>query len=72
MTSLSQRSEHARHERAISSMSERTGTSLAEVRVLFAQEFARLELRAKVRSYLSVLTTSSVRARLRRKGKPHA
>jgi len=54
------------HERAISSLRERTGAPLAEVRSLFAQEFSRLELGAKVRSYLAVLTTSNVRAMLRR------
>jgi hypothetical protein len=56
-----------RHERAMSSLSDRTGAPLAEVRRLFAQEFSRLELGAKVRSYLAVLTASSVRALLRRK-----
>lgn len=57
-----------RHERAMSWLCDRTGAPLAEVRTLFAQEFARLELGAKVRSYLAVLTASSVRAVLRRKG----
>jgi hypothetical protein len=46
----------------------RTGAPLAEVRSLFAQEFSRLELGAKVRSYLSILTVSNVRTMLRRKG----
>jgi Protein of unknown function (DUF3562) len=59
--------ETVRHERAMSSLSHRTGTPLAEVRNLFAQEFTRLELGAKVRSYLTILTTSNVRAMLRRK-----
>ena len=59
--------EAVRHERAISSLRNRSGASLAEVRGLFAQEFARLELGARVRSYLSILTTSKVRAMLRRK-----
>lgn len=59
--------EAVRHERAMSSLSDRTGAPLAEVRRLFAQEFARLELGAKVRSYLAVLTASNVRALLRRK-----
>ena len=62
--------EGVRHERAISSLSDRTGASLAKVRALFAQEFGRLGLGAKVRSYLPVLTTSSVRAILRPKGEP--
>jgi hypothetical protein len=60
----------ARHERAISSLSDNTGVSLARVRVLFTQELARLELSAKVRTYLSVLATSNVRARLRRNVEP--
>jgi hypothetical protein len=57
-----------RHERAINSLRNRTGAAPAEVRSLFAQEFSRLELGAKVRSYLSILTTSKVRTMLRRKG----
>jgi predicted ThiF/HesA family dinucleotide-utilizing enzyme len=60
--------EEVRHESAISSLRNRTGAPLAEVRSLFAQEFSRLELGAKVRSYLSVLTVSNVRTMLRRKG----
>ena len=59
--------EGVRHERAVSSVSERTGAPPGEVRRLFAQEFSRLELDAKVRSYLAVLTASNVRAMLRRK-----
>jgi hypothetical protein len=49
----------------MSSLCERTGAPLAEVRSLFVQEFARLELGAKVRSYLAVLTASNVLAMLR-------
>jgi hypothetical protein len=64
--------EAVRHERAITSLSVRTGTSPAKVRALFARELARLELRAKVRTYLSVLTTSNVRAMLPAKGNPSA
>lgn len=65
--------EAARHERAISALRKHSDVPLAEVRSLFAQEFARLELGAKVRSYLSILTTSNVRAMLRRKGgKPYS
>jgi hypothetical protein len=59
----------ARHERAIGWLRERTGAPLADVRRLFAREFLRLEVGAKVRSYLSVLTVSNVRAILRRKGR---
>jgi hypothetical protein len=56
-----------RNELAMSSLSDRTGAPLAQVRTLYAQEFSRLELGAKVRSYLAVLTTSNVRSMLRRK-----
>ena len=52
-------------ERTIRSLSGRTGISRVEVRTLFSQEFARLELGARVRSYLPALTASSVRALLR-------
>ena len=55
-------------ERAIRSLSGRTGVSRAEIRTLFSQEFARLELNAKVRSYLPALTASNVRALLRDAG----
>jgi Protein of unknown function (DUF3562) len=60
--------EVASHEPAIDSLCERTGAPLLEVRRLFAQKFSRLELGAKVCSYLSVLTMSNVRTLLRRKG----
>ncbi len=69
MSSLFDRDkEAARHERAISSLRNRTGAPLAVIRSLFAQEFSRLELGATVRSYLSALTASNVRKMLRRKG----
>ena len=69
MGTLSERvKESARNERIIGSLRDRTGVPLVVVRSLFTQEFARLELGAKVRSYLSVLTASNVRAMLRRKG----
>ena len=48
----------------MSSLCDRTGAPIAQVRRLFAQEFSRLERGAKVRSYLAVLTTSKVRAML--------
>jgi hypothetical protein len=51
-------------EQVIRSLSVRTGVSTAEVRTLFSQEFARLELGAKVLSYLPALTASNVRAML--------
>ncbi len=57
------------HEREIRSLSARTEVSPAEVGALFAHEFARLRMGAKVGSYLAVLTTSNVRAMLRRKDK---
>jgi hypothetical protein len=60
--------EAVRHESAIKSLRNRSGAPLAEVRSLFAQEFSRLEVGAKVRSYLSILTASNVRTMLRRKG----
>jgi hypothetical protein len=66
--SLERGKEAVRHERAISSLRDRSGAPLVEVRRLFAQEFSRLELGATVRSYLAVLTASKVRAMLRRKG----
>ena len=54
----------------MSSLCDLTGVPLEDVRSLFAQEFSRLELGAKVRSYLAVLTASNVRAMLRRRGAP--
>jgi len=57
--------EVAGDERAIHTLSGRAGVSLTEVRALFSQEFARLALGARIRSFLPALTASSVRARLR-------
>jgi CheY-like chemotaxis protein len=61
-----------RHERVISALSDRTRTGLsgARARVLSAQELARLEPSARVRSYLPVLAASSVREIMRRKRRP--
>jgi len=42
-------------ERVIHSLSGRTGIPPAEIRILFSQEFARLQLGAKVRSFLPAL-----------------
>lgn len=56
-----------RHEREIRSLSDRSGASLAQVRTLFSDEFARLKIGARVGSYLAVLTASNVRGMLRRK-----
>jgi hypothetical protein len=55
-------------QRAIDSLSERSGVPVAKVRALFARELARLELGATVRSYLSVLAAASVRGMLSRAG----
>jgi hypothetical protein len=55
-----------RRERAIESLIEYGTASPEEVRGLFAAEFARLERGAKVRRYLNALTTTNVRAELRR------
>jgi hypothetical protein len=52
-------------ERVIRSLSRRTGVPPAAIRILFSQEFARLALGAKVRSYLPALTAANVRALLR-------
>ena len=60
------------HEREIRSLSGSSGASLAEVRALFVPEFTRLEMGAKVGSYLTVLTESNVRGMLRRKARPAA
>ncbi|MFZ0500677.1 MAG: DUF3562 domain-containing protein [Steroidobacteraceae bacterium] len=59
--------EAARHERAISALTQRTGVPLAEVRALFTEEFARLARGATVRSYLVTRTASNVLAALRGK-----
>jgi Protein of unknown function (DUF3562) len=68
MQSLSEAGrEAARHERAMSSVCDRTGAPPAEVRRMFTQEFSRLELGARVRLYLALLTASNVRAMLRRR-----
>lgn len=55
----------ARHERAISTLAETGNASLEKIRGLFAEEFARLEKGAKVRTYLHVLAVANVRARVR-------
>ena len=56
----------ARREREIQCLTEGADASPEKVRGLFTREFARLERGAKVRKYLHVLTTSKVRAELRR------
>jgi hypothetical protein len=59
----------APHRRAIQSLCDRTGRAPAEVRDLFGREFSRLEMGAKVGTYLAVLTESNVRGMLRRKAR---
>ena len=54
-------------ERAIRSLSARSGVPLVHVRTLFRHELRRLGMGAKVGSYLAVLTASNVRGMLRRK-----
>lgn len=56
-------------ERAIRSLSARSGVALPQVRVLLCQELARLGMGARVGSYLAVLTASNVRAMLQRKAR---
>lgn len=60
--------EAASHERAFGSLRQRIDAPLAQARRLFAREVSRLELGAKVRPYLLVVTVSNVSAILRRKG----
>jgi hypothetical protein len=55
------------NDRDIVLLSERNGASETDVRALFASEFARLKMGAKVGAYLTVLTISNVRGMLRRK-----
>ena len=57
------------YERQIRSLSDSSNTPPAKVRALFNAELARLQMGAKVGSYLAVLTESSVRGMLRRKTK---
>ena len=66
-TSFQPHSSGGAHESEIRSLSDRAGATEIEVRTLFVSEFARLKMGAKVSSYLTVLTTSSVRGMLRRK-----
>ncbi len=53
-------------EQAIASLVASTSVPTAEVRKLFEDERARLEMTARVRTHLLVLTTSNVRRMLRR------
>lgn len=66
MSDLSERGSSAtQRERAIGSLIAGTSVSAEEVRRLFADELARLETTAKVRTHLLALTTSNVRGMLR-------
>jgi len=56
----------ARSERAIRALTDASGALPEEVRDLFTVEFNRLERGAKIRSYLHVLATASVRTMLSR------
>jgi hypothetical protein len=58
--------EVAARERVIAALAESTARPADEVRGVFAQEYARLEANAKVRTHLQALTASNVRAILRR------
>jgi hypothetical protein len=55
-------------EHTIRLLTQSTGASVDEVQALFARELKRLEVGARVRSYLTVLAVASVRVLLRRKG----
>ena len=59
-------SQERRNERAIRSLADCSGVSLLEVRARFGREFARLELGASVRSYLTLVAASNVLTALRR------
>jgi hypothetical protein len=65
MSSAIVRDEPFGDERVIRLLSGRSGISPTEIRTLFSQELARLQLGAKVRSYLPALTAANVRALLR-------
>jgi len=58
--------ESERHERAIRALIARSGVSPLEVRARFGRELARLQLNARVRSYLTLLTSANVLTALRR------
>jgi hypothetical protein len=57
------------YERQIRSLSDSSDTPRWRVRALFDTELARLQMGAKIGSYLAVLTESNVRGMLRRKAK---
>ena len=57
------------HERQIRALSDSSDAPPSQVRALFDAELARLQMGAKVGSYLSVLTESNVRGMLRREAK---
>jgi hypothetical protein len=57
------------NEREIAALSDRLGASHSHVRTLFSQELARLQMGAKVGSYVDVLTAANVRGMLQRKAR---
>ena len=61
--------EASRVERVIAALVESTARTPDEVRSVFAQEYARLEANAKVRTHLQALAASNVRAIFRRAGR---
>ncbi len=69
MKTLSEPRRPQSDEREIRALSDQSGAPLAHVRDLFGRELARLQMGAKVGSYLGVLTASSVRGMLRRKAR---
>jgi hypothetical protein len=62
--------EVAQHERVIGALTDLTGAPVAEVRALYADEFARLARGATIRSYLAVRAKSNVLAILRARRDP--
>jgi uncharacterized protein (DUF2236 family) len=61
--------EAARHERSLELLTRVAPTSRDEVSVLLANELARLGRDARVRNYLHVLATASVRGMLLRRAR---
>lgn len=57
--------EAARRDRAISTIAKAGKASLEKIRGLYAEEFARLEKGAKVRTYLHTLAVANVRTKVR-------
>ena len=62
----------AQTERVVTALAESMAHSADDVRRIFDSEYARLESQAKIRTHLHALTTSNVRAILRRTPKNRA